>query len=111
MVRRGEIHLADLGEPVGHEQALRRPVVIVSSDLWLRTNPPVVTTVPLTRTDRSRSTHVEIEPGLSGLRVVSFAKCEDIRAVSPLRLEQRLGSVEASVLGRIDVILRRLLAL
>jgi len=65
-VKRGEIYLADLGEPVGHEQALRRPVLIVSSDQWLLTDPPVVTVVPLTRSHRRRSSHVEIEPGTAG---------------------------------------------
>lgn len=110
-MRRGELYLADLGEPVGHEQALRRPVLVVSADAWLRTNPPVVTVLPLTRTYRARSTHVEVEPGTSGLRAVGYAKCEDVRAVSPLRLLHALGEVEPPVLARVDLILRRLLAL
>lgn len=108
---RGEVHLADLGEPVGHEQALRRPIVIVSANPWLGTNPPVIAVVPVTRTPRGRTTHVEIEPGTSGLRELSYAKCEDIRSISPLRLEQRFGSVDELVLARIDSILRRILAL
>ena len=31
MVRRGDLCLADLGDPVGHEQALRRPVVLATA--------------------------------------------------------------------------------
>lgn len=111
MVSRGEVHLADLGDPVGHEQALRRPVVIVSAEPWLLSNPPVVTVLPVTRTARGRSTHVEIEPGASGLSAMSYAKCEDIRSISPLRLERRFGRVDDVVLVRIDMILRRLLSL
>ncbi|WP_028280631.1 type II toxin-antitoxin system PemK/MazF family toxin [Arthrobacter sp. H5] len=110
-MRRGSIYLADLGDPVGHEQALRRPVLIVSAQAWLESRPPVVTVLPLTRTRRGRSTHVGIEPGTSGLQATSYIKCEDIRAISPLRLEQEFGSADDAVLTEVDVILRRLLAL
>jgi mRNA interferase MazF len=111
LVKRGDIFLADLGDPVGHEQALRRPVVVVSADQWLMSNPPVVTVLPVTRTYRQRSTHVELEPGASGLAATSYAKCEDVRAISPLRLERRLGAVDQLALTRISLILSRLLAL
>ncbi len=110
-MRRGEIYLADLGDPIGHEQAMRRPVVVVSAEPWLESHPPVITVLPITRTFRDRSTHVEIEPGASGLRATSYVKCEDIRAISPLRLSRRFGRVDATALVRIEVLLRRLLAL
>lgn len=110
-MRRGDVFFADLGEPVGHEQAMRRPVLVVSAQPWLESNPPVVTVLPLTRTYRRRSTHVEVAPGGSGLRATSYAKCEDIRAISPQRLGHRFGRVEDATLSTIDIILRRLLAL
>jgi mRNA interferase MazF len=110
-VRRGDIFLADLGDPIGHEQSLRRPVVIVSADPWLRSNPPVVTVLPVTRTYRQRTSHVELEPGASGLATISYAKCEDIRAISPLRLDRQLGTADEVALTRISLILVRLLAL
>ncbi|MEU1902282.1 MULTISPECIES: type II toxin-antitoxin system PemK/MazF family toxin [Nocardiopsis] len=110
-MRRGEVYMADLGDPIGHEQALRRPVLVVSAQPWLDSRPPVVTVLPLTRTHRHSPTHVEIEPGSSGLKEVSYVKCEDLRAVSPLRLERRFGTVDELVLLRTDTILRRLLAL
>lgn len=105
------MHLADLGEPVGHEQALRRPVVVVSAEPWLESNPPVIAVIPVTRTQRGRSTHVEIETGVSGLKATSYAKCEDIRSISPLRLQRQFGRVDEVVLIRIDTILRRILGL
>ncbi|NYH53814.1 MULTISPECIES: type II toxin-antitoxin system PemK/MazF family toxin [Nocardiopsis] len=110
-MRRGEIYMADLGDPIGHEQALRRPVLVVSAQPWLDSRPPVVTALPLTRTHRRSPTHVEVEPGASGLKETSYVKCEDLRAVSPLRLERRFGAVDELVLLRTDTILRRLLAL
>jgi mRNA interferase MazF len=103
--------MADLGDPVGHEQALRRPVVLVNAQPWLESRPPVVMALPLTRTHRSDPTHVEIGPGSSGLKEISYVKCEDLRAISPLRLGRRFGSAEDAVMSRIDVILRRLLSL
>jgi mRNA interferase MazF len=54
---------------------------------------------------------VEIEPGSSGLKEIGYVRCEDLRAISPLRLGRRFGSAEDTVMSRIDVILRRLLSL
>ena len=108
---RGEVYLADLGEPVGHEQSLTRPVLIVSSQPWLDANPPMVTVLPVTTTRRSSATHVELDPDKTGLRQVSYVKCEDIRAISPLRLTHLFGRVDEIVLARVEFILRRLLGL
>ena len=110
-MRRGEIYLADLGSPVGHEQSLTRPVLVLSAQPWLDSLPPVVTVVPLTRTRRESPTHVEVEPGDSGLRETSYIKCEDVRAISPLRLTRRIGHADDDVVLRVEVILRRLLGL
>lgn len=108
---RGEIYLADLGEPVGHEQSMVRPVLVVSAQPWLDSRPPVLTVLPLTRTRRGAATHVEIEAAGSGLRQTSQVKCEDIRAISPLRLGRRFGVADPDAVARVDQILRRLLAL
>ncbi|MGW9555248.1 type II toxin-antitoxin system PemK/MazF family toxin [Nocardiopsis sp. NPDC055551] len=110
-MKRGEIHMADLGDPVGHEQGMRRPVLLVNAQLWLESHPPVVMAVPLTRTHRGSRTHVEIEPGSSGLKAISYAKCEDLRSISPERLGRRFGRVDDLVLFEVETVLRRLLAL
>jgi mRNA interferase MazF len=110
-VRRGEIYLADLGQPQGHEQAFVRPVALVSSQPWLESSPPVVFAVPITRTPRDSPTHVEVEPGSSGLAATSYLKCEDLRAISVDRLERRFGVLDDVTLLRVETILRRLLSL
>ena len=110
-MRRGEIYLADLGDPVGHEQALVRPVLLLSAQPWLDSRPPVVTIVPLTRTRRDAPTHIEVEPGASGLAATSYVKCEDLRAVSPERLGRRFGMLEDVALLQVETITRRLLGL
>ena len=110
-MNRGEVYLADLGDPIGHEQGMTRPVVVVSAEPWLASDPPVIAVVPVSRTFRARSTHVEIEPGRSGLRATSYAKCEDVRSISPLRLQTAFGAIDDVAQVRIDLILRRLLGL
>lgn len=108
---RGEIFFADLGLAVGHEQSGRRPVVVVSGVDWLNSSPPLVSVVPLTSSRRDWPTHVEIDGEASGLKVTSYAKCEDLRAVSPQRFDGRLGAADALTMIRIEAILRRLLGL
>jgi mRNA interferase MazF len=41
--------------------------------------------------------HIEVEPGTSGLDEVSYAKCEDVNSVSEERLIARLGIVTDAV--------------
>ena len=84
---------------------------MVSGVDWLNSSPPVVSVVPLTSSRREWPTHVEIDAEASGLKVTSYAKCEDMRAVSPRRFERRLGAVDLLAMTRIESILRRLLAL
>ena len=89
--RRGEVWLIDFGEPVGSEQAGRRPGVVVSADRLNESPAGVVIVVPCTTARRSIPSHIEIEPGQSGLGETSYAKCEDVKSISERRLIARLG--------------------
>jgi len=89
--RRGEVWLVDFGDPVGREQAGRRPAVIVSADSLNESRAGVVLVVPITTAYRGLPSHVEIDLGGSGLDEVSYAKCEDVKSVSEQRLIARLG--------------------
>ncbi len=90
--RRGEVWLIDFGEPVGSEQAGRRPGVVVSADRLNESPAGVVIVVPCTTTRRELPSHIEIEPGKSGLDEPSYAKCEDVKSISEQRLIARLGT-------------------
>lgn len=91
--RRGEVWSIDLGSPVGHEQGFRRPALVLSSDRWNEYASKVVV-VPFSRISRGLGTRVEVEPTKgNGLTAISYARCEDIRSVSTLRLDRRLGRV------------------
>ena len=80
--RRGELWLVDFGEPVGREQAGKRPAVVVSADPLNEGLSGVVMVVPLTSARRGLPSHVEIDKPASGLDEVSYAKCEDLKSLS-----------------------------
>jgi len=109
--RRGEIWLVDFGEPVGREQAGTRPAVVVSTDALNEGPAGVVLVVPVTSTDRGIPSHVEIEPGESGLDHPSYAKCEDVKSISERRLVGRVGVAGPEPLFEIGRALRYLLEL
>lgn len=109
--RRGEIWLVDFGEPIGREQSGRRPAVVVSADALNESPAGVIMVVPCTTTHRDLPSHIEIDPGDSGLDVVSYAKCEDLKSVSEQRLMTRLGLVGPHVTFEIGRVLRFLLEL
>lgn len=55
--------------------------------------------------------HVEVMPPEGGLKEQSFIKCEDIRAVSKVRLSNRWGAVSATTLADVEDRMRILLDL
>jgi mRNA interferase MazF len=109
--RKGEVWLVDFGDPLGREQSGTRPAVVVSADPLNESQAGVVIVVPTTTTPRGLPSHIEIEPGGSGLDQVSYAKCEDVKSVSEQRLVGRLGSVADEVTFQIGRALRFLLEL
>jgi mRNA interferase MazF len=109
--RRGEIWLIDYGGPVGREQAGRRPAVVVSVDPLNESGAGVVIVVPCTTTRRGLPSHIELEPGSSGLDEVSYAKCEDVKSISEHRFVVKLGTANPESLFEIARTLRFLLDL
>lgn len=105
-MRRGDIYLCDFGNPIGHEQGLQRPAVIVSHDEMARYGLPVV--LPVTRTKRGYPTHVQLD---GVLPVTGYIQCEQIRTVSAERMIRPLGSINDLTLTRVEQVLRRILKL
>lgn len=108
---RGDIWMLDLDPTRGHEQAGKRPGLIVSADPLNHGPAGLVIVVPITTRDRAIPFHVRIEADEGGLRQVSFAKCEDVRSVSADRLMRRMGRVAPDTIGRVEEGLRILLSL
>lgn len=108
---RGEIRLADLDPARDSEADKRRPAVLVSNDhantTAARLGRGVVTVVPLTsNVARVFAFQVALSAVLSGLRVDSKARCEQVRAISVQRLGPVLGRLPASAIRQIDDALR-----
>lgn len=111
MAFRGEVWIVDFGDPVGHEQGYRRPAMVVSADQLNSSRAGLVVVLPITSSRRGLPSHIELEPGGSGLQHTSYAKAEDIKSVSTERLVRRLGTAPPDRIDRAEHALRRLLAL
>lgn len=108
--RQGEVWLADLDPVAGHEQAGRRPVLIVSVDAFSAAAHELVIVVPITTTDRGLMLDVRIEPPEGGGDRIAFAMPYQVRTVSHTRLSSRRGAVTEKtlrdVLSRLRVLTR-----
>ncbi|MFB7648736.1 type II toxin-antitoxin system PemK/MazF family toxin [Streptomyces sp. NPDC056084] len=115
-MRRGDIFMVDLEPARGSEVSRIRPAVVVSNDganqSVERNGRGVVTVVPLTsNTNRVLTFQVFLSADETRLPKDSKAQCEQVRAVAPERVLQRVGTVPRQRMAEIDVALRRHLAL
>jgi len=106
VIWRGEVYDVDLGQPVGHEPAFRRPAVVVSVDILNNGPGRLVVVVPVTSTPYGLRSHVEVETDRSGLEHSSYARCDQLRVISTDRLSTRRGMVAPDQLRAIDQALR-----
>lgn len=108
---RGEIWLADLNPTRGHEQACRRPVLVVSEDLFNRGPAGLVVVVPMTSRVRNVPSHVPVSPPEGGVKQPTAVLCEAVRSVSDERLVVRWGTVDRGTMAAVEDRLRILLRL
>lgn len=110
-ITRGEIWLVDLNPSKGHEQAGKRPCLIISVDLFNQGAAGLVVVLPITSKEKGIPFHVEIAPNNGGLKVKSFIKCEDVRSISVERLDKCWGTVSSDILIAVEDRLRILMGL
>jgi len=108
---RGEIWMADFDPTRGHEQAGRRPALIVSVDRFNRGPAGLAVVLPLTTRAKGTPFNVPVDPPEGGLAQPSFIKCDDVRSISKSRLSRRLGAVAPTTLAEVEDRLRILLGL
>jgi mRNA interferase MazF len=108
---RGEVWLADLDPAFGHEQAGRRPVLVVSVDPFNAGLSGLAVVVPLTSRQRPLPLHVPVAPPEGGLRMPSSLLCDAVRSVDRRRLIAHWGTVSAATLALVEDRLRRLMGL
>lgn len=110
---RGQVYMADLGEPQGSRPALRRPVVVVQSDGANRSRLPTVivaaTTTNLALADLGGNVH--LEAGQAGLPEDSVIVVSQLVTLNKTDLEARLGRLPRAALEALEAGLRRILAL
>ncbi len=111
MASRGEVWLVSLDPTRGHEQAGKRPALVVSTDEFNHGPAGLVVVVPITMRDRRIPMHVRVDPPEGGVRGPSFIKCEDVRSISTERLVARWGRVENRTLELVSLRFRTLLEL
>ena len=108
---RGEVWLANLNPIRGHEQAGRRPVLVISEDIFNQGPAGLIIVLPMTSTYRGVPSHVPITPPEGGLKTPSVILCEAIRSISKERLVRPFGTVSHSTLAAVEDRLRILLGL
>jgi mRNA interferase MazF len=98
----GDVLLCDLNPVAGREQGGIRPVVVVSHHRYSAI-PGLFLAVPLTTRNRDLDHHIEVPAdGGTGLKQVSYAMTEQIRAMSDQRAGRQLGSVSSETLTAIS---------
>jgi mRNA interferase MazF len=111
LIWRGEIYDVDLGHPVGHDPAVTRPAVVVSSYVANNSVGELVVVVPIGSTSYGLRSHIELEAGDSGLDDLSYARCDQIRSISTERIGGRRGAVAVEEGLAIDQAIRFILDL
>jgi mRNA interferase MazF len=99
-ILRGEIRWADLNPVRGNEQAGRRPVLILSHDVFNERSGTVIA-VALTSQPQRAGFPLTIELHSKGLPKKSWVKVSQIRTLAVERVGQRLGRVSLEELAQV----------
>ena len=99
-VLRGEIYWADLNPARGREQAGRRPVLILSNDIFNRRSGTVIAMAITSQPQRAGFPLTFPLPS-DTLGKQSWIKISQIRTISVERIGKRMGSVDSDELGQI----------
>ena len=99
-ILRGEVRWAELNPTRGHEQAGRRPVVILSHNVFNNRSGTVIAMALTSQPQQARfPLTYSLEP--KQLRKPSWVKISQIRTLSVDRIGRKLGTVEPEQLAEI----------
>ena len=99
-VLRGEVRWADLNPVRGHEQAGRRPVLILSHDVFNERSGTVIG-VALTSQEPRAGFPLTLESKAARLTKRSWIKISQIRTLSADRIGQRIARASEEELARV----------
>jgi mRNA interferase MazF len=102
LMRRGEVWWADLGLPRGSAPALRRPVLIISSDPYNRSSLKTVTVAVLTGNARLAALpgNVAISTEFAELETDSVVNMTQLATIDRETLEQRVTTLPDWLMAR-----------
>lgn len=115
-MKRGDIVLVDLPEPVGgagHEQTGTRPALVVHDDTTSQIL-SVIMMVPFTsRVSSQRFPHtIAVQPSVkNGLNAPSYLMVFQLRAIDKRRIVKKIGQLEENIMKQVDEEMKRLLGL
>ncbi len=99
-ILRGDIVWAELDPAQGREQSGRRPVLILSHDVFNERSGTVIA-IALTSQEPKAGFPLTLELNLPSLPKRSWAKISQIRTLSVLRLSSKIGRVSPEELSQI----------
>ena len=104
MIRRGEIWWASFGEPRGSAPGYRRPVLVVQSNAFNRSNISTVLVAAITTNVRLADApgNVRLTRRHSKLPRVSVVNVSQILTVDKRLLRERVGRLPGDVLSEVD---------
>ena len=102
MIKRGYLYYADFSAVVGSEQGGIRPVLIVQNNIGNKYSPTIIAAAITSQINKVKlPTHIEI-PAESGLLKNSVALLEQIRTIDKKRLREKIGSVDMTVMEKVN---------
>jgi len=99
-ILRGAVHWADLDPTRGHEQSGRRPVLILSADVFNERSGTVIA-VALTTQPQRAGFPLTLELGSAQLPKPSWIKISQIRTLSVQRIGRKLGGASPEEVARV----------
>lgn len=93
------------------EAAFELPAIVVSADMVHNRPGERLVVVPIGSTSCGLRSHVELEPGESGLSGTPYARCDQARSTSTRRLVRRRGRVDPAAMHEVEQALRFILVL
>ncbi len=108
-ILRGDVVWADLNPVVGHEQPGRRPVVVLSADVF---NERSGTVIALALTTQLPRAGFPLTLALKSLKLKqqAWAKVSQVRTLSTRRLGRKLGRVNREEVDRLVEALNEIIA-
>lgn len=114
-MKRGEVYWADLTPRSGSEQQGRRPVIVISHDVFNQAPSwRSIIVVPLSTSTAQRGrgpSAIVLAQGVAGLTKDSVALCHQVTTLDRSKLTQRIGELNATELRQIEYGLKAAMSL